>query len=101
MRPMPEIIELIRIKKILKSETQVAELLGIHKNSLSRFKTTPDTYPYKELLNFCERECISLDWLLFGKGEQQPAAPVTMEDIDKKIDDLKKRIINIESKLKK
>lgn len=66
MRNMAEIIELIRTKKNLKSESQVATILGLHRNSLSRFKITPDSYPYKELLKFCWQEKISVDWLLFG-----------------------------------
>lgn len=66
-----EIIEKIRVLKKLKSESDVAKLLEIPRQNLSSFKIR-NKPPFDQLVNFCERENVSLDWLLLGRGSEKP-----------------------------
>lgn len=68
MRKIAEIIELIRHKKNLKSETAVAEILGMTQPALNKHKQR-DSIPYDQLTAFCIKENISLDWLLLGRED--------------------------------
>ncbi len=68
MRETTEIIELIRSKKNLKSDSAVAEILGMNPAALNKHKLR-GTIPYDQITEFCETENISLDWLLLGRED--------------------------------
>lgn len=76
MREIAEIIELLRQKKVLKSETAVAKLLGVTQQALSNHKSK-GSIPFERLVALCENEGLSLDWLLLGDGtaRRQDVAP--------------------------
>ena len=69
-----QIIERIRIYKGFKTEKQVANLLGLADNALCNHKKR-GTLPYKNLFIFCERENLSLDWLLGNNYSQEKIHP--------------------------
>ena len=51
-------------------DKDVGKLLGITVQSLSRMKKT-NSIPFQKLIEFCEKEKISLDWALFGINHQE------------------------------
>ena len=64
-----------RIKEFKKlgkdtADATIAKLLGMTKTALYNHKLR-GTIPYKALFTFCEKEGISLDWLLTGEGEMR------------------------------
>ena len=61
-----QIVERIKQSKGFKSDGEVAEALKMTKTALSNHKARR-TIPYEALSTFCERENISLDWLLTGE----------------------------------
>jgi len=65
MRPLPEIMNIIKLLKNLQTDVEVAEVLGMTKSALSNHKKK-GTYPYKELVKFCLRENIDVSELLSG-----------------------------------
>ena len=96
MRDIFEIISIIKEKNNLKSETQVAEILGMSQQVLSAYKKR-GTIPYQEIIEYCHKESLSLDWLFTGVGETnlQPAEKeITLKDVKRTLD-------KIESLLKK
>lgn len=58
-----------RLKKLrgYKTDGEIADALKTTKTALSNHKAR-DTVPYEAIVSFCERENISLDWLLTGEG---------------------------------
>ena len=69
MVPFSEIVE--RIKDIVSHEygrkvfdKDVADVLGISRNSLRVYKVT-NHYPMQNIVLFCQRYGISVDWMLF------------------------------------
>ncbi len=88
MRKIIEIIEILRENKSLKSETQVAKILGMTQQALAHHKLR-GSYPYEQLAAFCEREGVSLDWLLLGREPEKPAAE---SDLERRITELEKII---------
>jgi len=62
-----------RIKEYIKQkenrkevyDKDVSKLLGITVQSLSRMKKT-NSIPFQKIVEFCKKEKISLDWILFG-----------------------------------
>ena len=67
-----------RIKKYIKQkenknevyDKDVGNLLGITVQSLSRMKKT-NSIPFQKIVEFCNREKISLDWILFGLNHEE------------------------------
>ena len=69
MIPFSEVVE--RIKDIISNEYErkvfdkdVADVLGISRNSLRVYKAT-NYYPLQNIVLFCEKHKISVDWMLF------------------------------------
>ena len=89
MRKIAEIIMLLKEKYFLKNDKAVAEKIEIDPDALSMHKKR-ETLPLKQLIDFCAREHISLDWLLLGRGEPTPAEPT--EDIEKRLARLEKLV---------
>lgn len=48
-------------------DKDIGEYLNITPESLSRLKKN-NSIPFQKIIDFCEREEISLDWILFGKN---------------------------------
>lgn len=90
MREIAEIISLIKEIKNLKSDTDVARVLGMKQSAFSERKKL-NSIPYEHIALFCEAENISLDWLLLGKEAK---------DKEKEIDELRKLLKSVEKKLK-
>ena len=70
---MVEILERIRayLKKKLDKEyvydKEIGEYINMSPESMSRIKKN-NTVPYQKIVEFCEREKVSADWILFGKN---------------------------------
>jgi hypothetical protein len=67
MKSFSEIIETIKSVKRFSNDYQVAESLEIKSKSMATSKMR-NSIPYEELTSFCDKEGISLNWLLFGTG---------------------------------
>ena len=91
MRKITEIIDIIKEKKFLKSDTDVAKTLGMKQAALSNHKLR-DTIPFEQLTFFCENENISFDWLVLNK---------IFETKLEEIEVMKKLISSLENKFKK
>jgi len=69
---------LSRIKDYLKErdnkdyvyDKDISNELGIRVQSLSRLKKA-DSVPLQQIVKFCEKENLSLDWVLFGKNTDE------------------------------
>jgi hypothetical protein len=67
-----------RIKKYIKQkenkeyvyDKDISAILNITVQSLSRMKKS-NTIPYQKIVEFCDKEGISLDWVLFGKNNER------------------------------
>lgn len=70
MRKIVEIINILKQKFFLKSDTQLSVLLDMKSQALNNHKLR-DTIPFDQLTLFCERENLSFDWLVLGR--QDPA----------------------------
>lgn len=66
MRNLSEIINRIKQKFELKSDTQVAKLLNVEQNTLSSWKKR-DKIPYEKLDQLALNYDISIEWILSGK----------------------------------
>lgn len=66
MRNLSEIINRIKQKFELKSDTQVAKLLNVEQNTLSSWKKR-DKIPYEKLDELALNNNISIEWILSGK----------------------------------
>ena len=95
MRKFSEIIELIRNHKKLKSESQVAELFGFTRGGLSSHKQR-NSYPFTELIGFCEREKISIDWLFLGNDDAQDQ----IENLKAGLRYFEKRVLELTERLR-
>lgn len=91
MREIAEIIELLRIKKILKSVPQIAKLLNMSYNALDNH-VQRGTIPFKQLVAFCEFEGISFDWLVLGQKNYKEEA----DRLHSELNNAKKRITELE-----
>lgn len=67
MKSLVEIIENIKKLKSLSSDAEVAELLGMKKQTLATAKMR-NSIPFEILISFCYKEDISLDWLFLTGG---------------------------------
>lgn len=90
MREIAEIISLIKEIKNVKSDTDVARVLGMKQSAFSERKKL-NSIPYEHIALFCEKEGLSLDWLLLGREPEQK---------EKEIDELRKLLKSVEKKLK-
>lgn len=70
MKSFSEIIERIKLIKNLSNDYQVAEVLEIRPKSMATAKMR-NSIPYEELTSFCDKEGISLNWMLFGTGSKK------------------------------
>ena len=89
---MPEIRKIVdRLKKVLgvSRDDEVAKALGMSPQSLNGYKDRRKI-PYEKILEFCEKENVSLDHVILGKGQVQNL------DQSKQIVDLNKRINELE-----
>lgn len=91
MRELNDILEIIQEFKKLKNKTQVAVALNMTAEALSKHKERK-TLPLQQLLEFCQKESISFDWLVLGEGENKPkpVEDVTLKDIKKQLDKIEK-----------
>ena len=80
-----------RLKKALgvTRDDEVATALGMSPQSLNGYKDRRKI-PYDKILEFCEKENVSLDHVILGKGQVQNL------DQSKQIVDLNKRINELE-----
>lgn len=69
MLSLSEIIEIIKDKKGLKKDKDVANLLKIEAKQFATAKSR-NSIPHEELTSFCNKEGWSLNWLLTGQGPQ-------------------------------
>jgi len=90
MREISEIIGIIKELKKLKSDTDVARVLGMKQSAFSERKKL-NSIPYEQIALFCEKEELSLDWLLLGREPDQK---------EKEIGELRKLLKSVEKKLK-
>ena len=79
MVPFSEIVE--RVKDIVSPkydrkvfDKDVANELGLHPNSLRAYKAT-NHIPYRNVIIFCMRHDISVDWMLFDSGFEPKKLP--------------------------
>jgi len=89
---MSEIRKIVdRLKKVLgvSRDDEVATALGMSPQSLNGYKDRRKI-PYDKILEFCEKEDVSLDHVILGKGQ------VSNLDQTKQIMDLNKRISELE-----
>ena len=80
-----------RLKKVLgvSRDDEVAKALGMSPQSLNGYKDRRKI-PFVQILEFCEKEDVSLDHVILGKGQ------VLNLDQSKQIVDLNKRINELE-----
>ncbi|MBI5286351.1 MAG: helix-turn-helix domain-containing protein [Deltaproteobacteria bacterium] len=64
-----KIIDRLKGLRGLKSDTAIAEMLGMGQSTFAERKRR-NSIPYGEIINFCDKEGLSLDWLLAGEGPQ-------------------------------
>ena len=89
---MPEIRKIVdRLKKVLgvSKDDEVATALGMSPQSLNGYKDRRKI-PFVQILEFCEKDDVSLDHVILGKGQVQNL------DHSKEIIDLNKRINELE-----
>ncbi len=76
------IVDKLKKFKGLKSDTAVAEILNLNQSAFAERKRR-NSIPYIEIINFCDSEGVSLDWLLLDrgtpKGIQATATPYRSE----------------------
>ncbi len=70
MRTMAEIIGIIKSLKNVVNDSDVANLLGTKPKTLATAKTR-NSIPFEELTTFCNKEGISLNWLLTDEGPME------------------------------
>ncbi|MCD6099670.1 MAG: helix-turn-helix transcriptional regulator [Candidatus Marinimicrobia bacterium] len=63
-----EILKRLKQLKGLKTDTELAQYLGVKQNTISSWKRRR-TIPYNLFISKCEEEKINLNWLLTGQGE--------------------------------
>jgi transcriptional regulator with XRE-family HTH domain len=63
------VIDKIKSLKNIKHDSELARILGIEQSTFSE-RRKRNSLPYKEIIDFAEKENISLDWLLNGRGDE-------------------------------
>lgn len=89
MKKFNEIVENLMVLKKLRSEAELARMLGLSSQAYNDRKMR-GSVPVEKIIDFCERENVSLDWLLLGREPEKPAAPES--DIERRIAELEKII---------
>ena len=69
-----DIIERIKTVEKIHTDTQVAATLGISRANLSNYRKK-GSIPYEALSNYCERQNLSLNYILFGKRKAMYTSP--------------------------
>jgi hypothetical protein len=69
-----DIIERVKIINKIHTDHEVAKILGISKANLSNYRSK-GSIPYDALSNYCERENLSVDYILFGTGDPAATSP--------------------------
>ena len=72
MKSFSGIIDKIKLLKNIKKDGDVAHLLGLDVKNFSSYKTR-NVVPADVLIDFCEHENISLNWLFFDIGDPELA----------------------------
>lgn len=67
MRNIDDILDRIKEIKSLKTDTEMSKLFSVTPQTISTWRKR-GTIPYNSLVTLCEREGMSLDWLLTGEG---------------------------------
>ncbi len=62
-----DIIKRIKSEMGLKTDSEVANLLGMQRTTLAERKRQ-NSVPYKEIVMFSDKENFNLSWLLYGEG---------------------------------
>lgn len=70
MKTFAEIIETIKSLKGIAGDGEVAVILDIKPKTLATSKLR-NSIPFEELTSFCNKEKVSLNWLLTGEGEMK------------------------------
>lgn len=83
-----EVIERIKKIKNFKNDVMLAEYLQVTRQAIHGFKK--NKVPLEVLIEICENENVSLDWLLLGREPEKPAAPES--DLERRIAELEKII---------
>jgi hypothetical protein len=65
MKTFREIVDIIKENERLRFDVDVEKLLEIDQIGLKIFR---NTVPFQELLSYCNKKEISLNWLLSGEG---------------------------------
>ena len=73
IRNISQIVERLKSECRFKTDKDAAEALGMSGTALYNHKLR-GSIPYEALSTFCEKEGISLDWLLTGEGPMRRAA---------------------------
>ncbi len=68
MRTVSQIVEALKDLKSIHTDSEIANLLGVKPKTLAAAKVR-DNYPFRELITFCMKNNVSLNWLLSGEGE--------------------------------
>jgi hypothetical protein len=66
MRSIDEILNKIKEIKGIKTDTDLAKLFGLKPNAVTNWRKR-GTIPYEHLVSLCEKERLSLMWLLTGQ----------------------------------
>lgn len=69
MKKISDVVEKIKELVDCKSDSEVASALKMSDTALYNHKSR-ETIPYKNIIAFCEKDRISLDWLLTGEGSK-------------------------------
>lgn len=69
-----KILDRIKSLKSLKTQGDVAAVLGFERTALAQRKRT-GSIPYAELIDFSLKERVSIDWLLTGKSQMVMMEP--------------------------
>ena len=66
------IIDRLKKLKALESDTAVADLLGIKHSAFAERKRR-SSIPFEEIVSFCDKEGLNIDWVLTGAGPPERA----------------------------
>lgn len=66
MADIEEVLGRIKEAKNLKTDTELASLLGVKPNTISGWRARKSV-PYDLIVSICEKENLDLDWILAGK----------------------------------
>ena len=92
MNTFTEIIEKIKKIKNVKTDQDVAKIFDWTRQAIFHYKND-NRIPFKVLTEFCERENVSLDWLLLGREPNilESNEPDELAEIKKRLAALEKK----------